>query len=111
MPTLFTRIINGEIPATRVYEDDRRVAFRDIHPVAPTHILVVPRQEISRIGEMTEADEPLVGHLLHVAAQVARAEGLTDFRLCVNNGVEAGQSVFHLHVHVLGGRAMSWPPG
>ena len=111
MPTLFTRIINGEIPSTKVYEDDRCVAFRDINPTAPTHVLVVPRQEITRLDQMTEADEPLVGHLLHVAARVAREEGLNDFRVCVNNGAGAGQSVFHLHVHLIGGRSFSWPPG
>lgn len=111
MPTLFTRIIEGEIPSDRVWEDDRCVAFRDINPTAPVHVLVVPRQEITRLDQMTDADEGLVGHLLHVAAQVARQEGLKDFRVVVNNGAGAGQSVFHLHVHVIGGRSFSWPPG
>jgi histidine triad (HIT) family protein len=111
MPTLFTRIIEGEIPSTRVWEDDLCVAFRDINPTAPTHVLVVPRQEITRLDQMTEADEGLVGHLMRVATQVARQEGLNDFRVVVNNGAGAGQSVFHLHVHVIGGRSLSWPPG
>ena len=111
MPTLFTRIISGEIPSTKVWEDDRCVAFRDVSPVAPTHVLVVPRQEITRLDQATEADEALLGHLLHVAAQVARQEGLQDFRIAINNGAGAGQSVFHLHVHVMGGRSFSWPPG
>lgn len=111
MPTLFTRIINGEIPSTKVWEDDRCVAFRDINPTAPTHVLVVPRQEITRLDQMTEADEGLVGHLMRVATLVAREEGLNDFRVVVNNGAGAGQSVFHLHVHVIGGRSLSWPPG
>lgn len=111
MPTLFTRIIEGEIPSTRVWEDDLCVAFRDINPTAPTHVLVVPRREITRLDQMTEADEGLVGHLMRVATQVARQEGLSDFRVVVNNGAGAGQSVFHLHVHVIGGRSLSWPPG
>jgi histidine triad (HIT) family protein len=111
MPTLFTRIISGEIPSTKVWEDDLCVAFRDINPTAPTHVLVVPRQEITRLDQMTEADEGLVGHLMRVATQVAREEGLNDFRVVVNNGAGAGQSVFHLHVHVIGGRSLSWPPG
>jgi histidine triad (HIT) family protein len=111
MPTLFTRIINGEIPSTKVWEDDLCVAFRDINPTAPTHVLVVPRKEITRLDQMTEADEGLVGHLMRVATQVAREEGLNDFRVVVNNGDGAGQSVFHLHVHVIGGRSLSWPPG
>jgi histidine triad (HIT) family protein len=111
MPTLFTRIINGEIPSTKVWEDDLCVAFRDINPTAPTHVLVVPRKEITRLDQMTEADEGLVGHLMRVATQVAREEGLNDFRVVVNNGAGAGQSVFHLHVHVIGGRSLSWPPG
>ncbi len=111
MPTLFTRIIEGEIPSTRVWEDDLCVAFRDINPTAPTHVLVVPRQEITRLDQMTDADEGLVGHLMRVATQVARQEGLSDFRVVVNNGAGAGQSVFHLHVHVIGGRSLSWPPG
>jgi histidine triad (HIT) family protein len=111
MPTLFTRIINGEIPSTKVWEDDRCIAFRDINPTAPTHVLVVPRQEITRLDQMTEADEGLVGHLMRVATLVAREEGLNDFRVVVNNGAGAGQSVFHLHVHVIGGRSLSWPPG
>lgn len=111
MPTLFTRIINGEIPSTKVWEDDLCVAFRDINPTAPTHVLVVPRKEITRLDQMTEADEGLVGHLMRVATLVAREEGLNDFRVVVNNGAGAGQSVFHLHVHVIGGRSLSWPPG
>lgn len=111
MPTLFTRIIEGEIPSTRVYEDDRCVAFRDINPAAPTHVLVVPRKEIARLDMATADDEGLLGHLLTVAAHVAREEGLKDFRIVINNGAGAGQSVFHLHVHVIGGRSLSWPPG
>ena len=111
MPTLFTRIINGEIPSAQVWEDELCVAFRDINAVAPIHVLVVPRRELTRLDQMTDADEGLVGHLLHVAAKVAHQEGLKDFRIVINNGAGAGQSVFHLHVHVIGGRSFSWPPG
>ncbi|MSP73402.1 MAG: histidine triad nucleotide-binding protein [Myxococcales bacterium] len=111
MPTLFTRIINGEIPSQKVFEDDAVVAFRDVNPVAPKHILVVPRQEITRLDQVTDDDEALLGRLLRTAAKVAAQEGLKDYRLVINNGAGAGQSVFHLHVHILGGRPLSWPPG
>ncbi len=111
MPTLFTRIIQGEIPSDRVWEDDLCVAFRDIHPTAPVHVLVVPRKALTRLDQMTTDDEPLLGHLMHVAVKVAKQEGLTDFRTVINTGAGAGQSVFHLHVHVIGGRSLSWPPG
>lgn len=111
MPTLFERIASGELPAEIVYEDDRAVAFRDIAPVAPVHVLVVPRTPIPRADAVEEADEALVGHLFTVARRVAEAEGLADYRLVVNNGEGAGQTVFHLHVHLLGGRALAWPPG
>ena len=109
--TLFQQIADGEIPADVVYEDDRAVAFRDIAPQAPTHVLVVPRKPIPRADAVEEADEALVGHLFTVARRVAEAEGLDAYRLIVNNGAGAGQTVFHLHVHLLGGRALSWPPG
>lgn len=111
MPTIFSRILSGELPSDRVWEDDHCIAFRDINPAAPTHILVIPRKEIAQLDAMTEEDVPLVGHLMHVATQVAHAEGLKDFRTVINNGAGAGQTVFHLHVHVIGGRALSWPPG
>jgi histidine triad (HIT) family protein len=110
---IFARIMARQIPATIVYEDDRALAFRDVNPQAPTHILVVPKQEIARVSDATADDEPLLGHLLTVASRVARQEGIdeTGYRLVINNGRDAGESVPHLHVHVLGGRAMSWPPG
>ena len=111
MATLYTRIIDGEIPSDRVYEDALCVAFRDINPSAPLHVLVVPRKPLPQLDDMTEEDEPLVGHLLRVAAQVAHAEGYEDFRIAINNGAGAGQSVFHLHVHVIAGRPLHWPPG
>jgi histidine triad (HIT) family protein len=109
--TLFQQIADGEIPADIVYEDDRAIAFRDINPQAPTHVLVVPRKPIPRADAIEEADEALVGHLFVVAKQVAADEGLSDYRLVMNNGEGAGQSVFHIHLHLLGGRAMQWPPG
>lgn len=111
MATIFAKILSGEIPADRLYEDDQCIAFADINPVAPTHILVIPRKPLARLSAMTEADEGLVGHLMRVATQVAKSAGLNDFRLVVNDGAGAGQTVFHLHVHVVGGRALGWPPG
>ena len=109
--TLFQKIADKELPSDLVYEDDRCVAFRDLHPAAPTHILVVPRKPIPRPDAIDPEDEALVGHLFTVARQVAAQEGLTDYRLVMNNGEEAGQSVFHIHLHLLAGRAFAWPPG
>lgn len=110
--TIFGKILNGDIPADIVHEDDLCIAFRDVNPQAPVHILVIPRKAISRVAEAGEADKELLGHLLLVAGKVARQEGYGDnFRLLINNGEEAGQSVFHLHVHVLAGRPFGWPPG
>lgn len=110
MPTLFTRIMEREIPADIVYEDDHVVAFRDINPQAPVHILIVPREEVSGVASVPEAGDHL--HLLNAARRVAEAEGLTDgYRLVINQGESAGQTVPHLHVHLLGGRVFSWPPG
>ncbi len=109
--TIFGKIARGELPAELVHEDDRALAFRDVNPQAPTHILVIPRQAIAKLSECTPADNELVGHLIQVANQVARQEGLDDYRLVVNNGAGAGQTVFHLHIHVLGGRPLGWPPG
>ena len=109
--TLFEKIADGEIPAEIVYEDDRALALRDIQPAAPVHVLVVPRKPIPRADAIEEEDEGLVGHLFTVARRVAAQEGLTDYRLVMNCGPGAQQSVFHLHLHVLGGRPFSWPPG
>ena len=111
--TLFTRIVKREIPAAILFEDDRAIAIRDINPKAPKHILIIPKKVISRIGETTSGDEALLGHLLTVAAEVARKEGVdkSGYRLVINHGKDAGESVPHLHVHLLGGRQMAWPPG
>ena len=113
MSTIFSKIIAREIPARIVYEDDLCLAFHDVNPQAPVHVLVIPKREIARVALTTTNDEPLLGHLLYVAQQVAKQEGLHDsgFRLVINNGPDGGESVPHLHVHVLGGRAMQWPPG
>ncbi len=109
--TLFQKIADGEIPSEIVYEDEQCVAFRDINPVAPTHILVVPRKPITRPDLIEEDDESLVGHLFTAARRIAQQESLSDYRLVMNNGADAGQSVFHIHLHILGGRPMTWPPG
>jgi histidine triad (HIT) family protein len=109
--TLFQKIADGEIPARIAYEDDRCIALHDINPQAPVHLLVVPRKPIARPDEIEPEDEALVGHLFVVAREMARQEGLTDYHLVMNNGAEAGQSVFHIHLHVIGGRKMKWPPG
>jgi histidine triad (HIT) family protein len=110
--TLFEKIIDRELPATLVYEDDQCVAFRDINPGAPMHILLVPRKPIPRLCDATPEDQALMGHLMLVAARIADQEGYGEaFRLVVNNGAEAGQSVFHLHLHLIGGRPLHWPPG
>ncbi|HEX8746955.1 MAG TPA: histidine triad nucleotide-binding protein [Pyrinomonadaceae bacterium] len=113
MDCLFCRIIAGEIPADLVHQDDVSVAFRDINPQAPTHILVIPREHIESLDEATQREERTLGHLLRVAARVANQEGLSEsgYRTVINTGAGAGQSVFHLHLHVLGGRQMNWPPG
>ncbi len=110
MPTLFERVINGEIPADLIYEDEVCVAFRDIAPQAPTHVLVVPRRSVQALDD--DLDAALAGHLLMVANKIAVQEGLTGgYRVVINCGPDGGQSVDHLHVHVLGGRSLAWPPG
>ncbi len=108
---LFCKIIAGEAPATLVYRGIDIVAFRDIHPQAPTHILVVPIKHIESVAAMQPGDVDLVGRLIATAKDIAQNEGLPGFRLVINTGPESGQTVFHLHVHVLGGRRMTWPPG
>ena len=110
--TIFAKIIRKEIPADIVYEDARALAFRDINPQAPVHVLVIPKEPIVSVAEATEEQIEVLGHLVRVAQKVARDEGVGDaFRVVANSGAGAGQSVFHLHFHVLGGRPLSWPPG
>ena len=111
--TLFEKIIAREIPAAIVYEDDLVLAIRDINPQAPTHVLIFPKKVVPRIAEATTADQPLLGHILLKAAEVADKIGLTQggYRLVINNGADGGETVPHLHVHILGGRHMAWPPG
>jgi len=109
---LFCRIVAGEIPARRAYEDDRVFAFHDIHPGAPTHVLLIPKTHMAGLAEAGDGDAALLGHLQLVAARLARDLHLTGgFRTVLNVGPDAGQSVFHLHLHLLGGRALAWPPG
>jgi histidine triad (HIT) family protein len=112
LTTLFGKIIRREIPADIVYEDDLCLAFRDINPQAPTHVLLIPKREIDKLSNARSEDEALLGHLLLAAGKVAKQLGVGDaFRLVLNNGAQAGQSVFHLHLHILAGRKLDWPPG
>ena len=110
---LFCRIATGEIPAKKVHEDADVVAFHDVNPQAPTHVLVIPRRHIASLDEMTEADSVTVGNTIYRATEIARQLRLHDdgYRLVVNNGEGAGQTVFHIHFHLLGGRTLGWPPG
>lgn len=110
--TIFKRIIDKEIPAKVVYEDEQCLAFHDVNPQSPTHVLIIPRQDIVSVAALADQDEQLAGHLLIVARKVAEQLGLNDgYRLVINCGRDGGQSVDHLHVHLLGGRALGWPPG
>ena len=114
--TIFGKILRGELPSERVYEDDKVLAFKDINPAAPVHILVIPRKHLVNLFDVemdSEEDKALVGHIMAVAAQVAKEQGLEEsgFRLVLNNGAGVGQTVFHMHAHIIGGRDLSWPPG
>jgi len=110
--TLFKRIIDGEIPADILHEDEHSLAFRDISPQAPTHVLVIPKKEIRNVASASDSDQMLMGHLMMVIRDVANKLGLEDgYRVVANCGADGGQSVDHLHFHILGGRSMSWPPG
>lgn len=113
MSSIFTKIINREIPAVIVYEDDLCISFRDIDPKAPQHILLVPKKEIKSLAEATEEDAQLLGHLLIKAAEIAKDQGISDsgYRVVINTNKEGGQAVYHVHLHILGGRQMEWPPG
>jgi histidine triad (HIT) family protein len=110
---LFCRIIAGEIPGEFVHQDERCMVIRDVNPQAPTHLLVIPREHIESLDDASQKDEALLGHLLRIGARMANEQGHADtsFRTVINTGAGAGQSVFHLHVHVLAGRPMNWPPG
>jgi len=110
--TLFQKIIDREIPADIVYEDDLSIVIKDINPQAPTHLLIIPKKPIPKVSDALKEDKDILGHLMWVAGEVAREVGVEDtFRLVVNNGAKAGQSVFHIHIHLLSGRTLSWPPG
>jgi histidine triad (HIT) family protein len=111
MSTIFDKIIRREIPADIVHEDELSLAFRDIHPAAPFHVLVIPKKPIVNVASAGDDDGALLGHLLGVCRKVANAAGFEDFRVVSNSGAGAGQTVFHLHFHVLAGRSLSWPPG
>lgn len=113
MPSIFTKIINREIPAKFVHEDDLCVAFYDVSPQAPIHILVIPRQEIRSLAEAGPNDEKVLGHMLLVTTQIAAKLKVADngYRVVINTGHDGGQTVFHLHMHLLAGRALTWPPG
>ena len=112
MSTIFEKIITGEIPADKAYEDDLCIVIRDIEPQAPVHLLIIPKKVIPRVGDASLEDQSVLGHLLLIAGKIARQEGLKKgFRIVVNNGQAGGETVPHLHVHLLGGRQMQWPPG
>ena len=112
METIFSKIINKEIPADILYEDDLSLVFNDNQPQAPTHLLIIPKKPIPKLSDASEEDKALLGHLMWVAGEIARTLDLDEtFRLVVNNGAKAGQSVFHLHLHLLSGRPLQWPPG
>lgn len=110
---LFCRILSGDIPAEIIHESDTAIAFRDINPQAPTHVLIIPRRHIATINDLEPGDEPVIGNLYLAAKQIAAEEGLADdgYRVVMNCNEGAGQSVFHLHLHLLGGRRLDWPPG
>ena len=110
--TVFEKIIKKEIPADIIYEDDDCMAFKDLHPIAPTHILLIPKKHIAKIGDATEEDAQMLGKLMTKISVITNQLKINDnFRIIINNGAQAGQTVFHLHLHIISGRAMSWPPG
>lgn len=110
--TIFSKIIDREIPADVVYEDDLCLAFRDVSPQAPSHVLLIPKKPVSSLDELTDQDAALAGHLMMTVPKVAAILGLSEgYRTVINTGHEGGQTVFHLHIHILGGRNLTWPPG
>ena len=110
---IFCKIVSGDIPAEKVFENDHVIGFRDLNPQAPTHVLVIPKKHISTINDLQEEDKALVGEMYLAAKQIAADEGLSDdgYRTVMNRNEQAGQTVFHIHLHLLGGRRMQWPPG
>ncbi|MCH2205082.1 MAG: histidine triad nucleotide-binding protein [Lentisphaerales bacterium] len=111
-PTVFGQILRGEIPADVIYEDDLCLAFKDISPKAPTHILLIPKKLIPKLSDAKEQDQELLGHMMVAVGKITKMLGIEDtFRLVINNGAKAQQTVFHLHMHILSGRAFNWPPG
>ncbi|MCY4513059.1 MAG: histidine triad nucleotide-binding protein [Bdellovibrionales bacterium] len=112
MPTIFTKIINKEIPADIVYEDEKCLAFKDINPQAPVHILVIPKTEIRSLADITPEHQELMGYLLCKVTEIAKAQNLKEgYRVIINTESHGGQTVYHLHIHIMGGRQMNWPPG
>ena len=111
MSGIFTKIINREIPADIVYEDEHCLAFKDINPQAPVHVLLIPKKEIASAQEVQPEDKELMGHLMTKIPEIAKKLNLSTYRLVANTGEDAGQTVFHLHIHILGGRKLTWPPG
>lgn len=110
--TIFQKIIDKEIPAEIVYEDEQCLAFKDIEPQAPVHILIIPKISIAKVIDATEEDELLLGHMIIIANKIAKEQNIADgYQLVINNGAKGGQSVFHLHLHLIGGRILNWPPG
>lgn len=111
--TIFGAILRGDIPSTRVWDDELCIAFRDISPAAPTHILIIPRKLIPTLAHATKEDREVLGHMLLVAGELARSEGIDEdgFRVVINTNQDGGQTVYHLHMHLLGGRRLGWPPG
>ena len=108
---IFQDIIDKKVPADIVYEDELAIAFKDISPQAPVHILVIPKKQISKLSDSTNQDQELLGHLLLVVKKITTDENILDYRVAINNGAAAGQTVFHLHLHILAGRIFGWPPG
>ena len=113
MSCLFCKIVAGEIPASKVYEDDQLIAFNDINPQAPTHVLIVPKRHVATLNELSAADDALVGAMVRRAAEIAKEKGFDGpgYRTVFNCNAQAGQTVFHIHLHLLGGRPLAWPPG
>jgi len=111
MTTIFDKILSGEIPCDEVFSDDKCLAFKDITPQAPVHILIIPRKPIPSLQQIEEEDQALLGHLLLTGKKVANACGIDSWRTVINTGEKAGQTVFHLHIHIIGGRKLNWPPG